>query len=179
MTAYVAIDNKQQPLSSQSLFSLFPLLSCLRIGDLEAIEDYMAIGKGGLTDGEGRSALHYAVAYDKPAAVQVRLGRWCVWSGGGGGGVEGDAEGLSLSKAYVCLLSVPVLMRCPPFVRLLGRHCWLTAAPPLNSTMPTHICCRALFLFPPLQALLANGANTAAVDMSGNPPLHYAAGCAW
>ncbi len=34
---------------------------CCRAGDLEAIEDYMAVGKGDMKDGEGRSALHYAV----------------------------------------------------------------------------------------------------------------------
>ena len=43
-----------------------------RYGDLEAIEDYMAIGKGALADSEQRTALHYAVAYDKPDALQVR-----------------------------------------------------------------------------------------------------------
>lgn len=32
----------------------------------------MAIGKGDLTDSEGRGALHYAVAYNRPPAVQVR-----------------------------------------------------------------------------------------------------------
>ena len=38
-----------------------PVLFANRAGDLEAIEDYMAIGKGDLKDGEGRGALHYAV----------------------------------------------------------------------------------------------------------------------
>ena len=44
-----------------------------RVGDLEAIEDYCAIGKGGLQDEEQRGALHYAVAYDHPDAVQALL----------------------------------------------------------------------------------------------------------
>lgn len=39
-----------------------PVLFANRAGDLEAIEDYMAIGKGDLKDGEGRGALHYAVS---------------------------------------------------------------------------------------------------------------------
>ena len=69
---------------------------CRRVGDLEAIDDYLAIGKGGMTDGEGRSALHYAVAYDRAPAVQ---------------------------------------------------------------------------------ALLAGGADSSVCDKTGNPPLHYAAGC--
>lgn len=43
------------------------------MGDLEAIEDYCAIGKGGLTDAEGRSALHYAVAFNRADAVQALL----------------------------------------------------------------------------------------------------------
>ncbi|PSC70745.1 translocase of chloroplast chloroplastic [Micractinium conductrix] len=71
------------------------ILDAAKYGDLEAIEDYMAIGKGALADSEQRTALHYAVAYDKPDA---------------------------------------------------------------------------------LQALLNNGADTAARDKGGNPPLHYAAG---
>ncbi len=33
----------------------------------------MAIGKGDLKDGQGRSALHYAVAYDRSEAVQALL----------------------------------------------------------------------------------------------------------
>jgi ankyrin repeat protein len=33
----------------------------------------MAIGKGDLKDGQGRSALHYAVAYDRPEAVRALL----------------------------------------------------------------------------------------------------------
>ncbi len=37
---------------------------CCRFNDLEAVEDYVAIGKGGVTDEEGRTALHYGAAYD-------------------------------------------------------------------------------------------------------------------
>lgn len=49
------------------------ILDAAKYGDLEAIEDYMAIGKGDLKDGEGRTALHYAVAYDQAPAVQALL----------------------------------------------------------------------------------------------------------
>lgn len=35
----------------------------------------MAIGKGALTDNEQRTALHYAVAYDRTAAVKVSQSR--------------------------------------------------------------------------------------------------------
>eukprot|EP00887_Chlorella_sp_A99_P007800 scaffold20.g7800.t1 len=38
-----------------------------------AVEDYCAIGKGGLTDDEGRGALHYAVAYNQLDAVHALL----------------------------------------------------------------------------------------------------------
>lgn len=46
-------------LSAARMRSCHP--STRRVGDLEAIEDYMAIGKGDIKDGEGRGALHYAV----------------------------------------------------------------------------------------------------------------------
>lgn len=49
------------------------ILDAAKAGDLEAIEDYMAIGKGALTDGEQRTALHYAVAYDRTPAVKALL----------------------------------------------------------------------------------------------------------
>jgi hypothetical protein len=49
------------------------VLDAAKYGDLEAIEDFMAIGKGGDADEEGRTALHYAVAYDQPAAVEALL----------------------------------------------------------------------------------------------------------
>ncbi|KAI7842647.1 hypothetical protein COHA_003751 [Chlorella ohadii] len=49
------------------------ILDAVKAGDLEAIEDYMAVGKGDMKDGEGRSALHYAVAYNQVPAVQTLL----------------------------------------------------------------------------------------------------------
>jgi ankyrin repeat protein len=48
-------------------------LDAARFGDVEAIEDFCAIGKAGMTDDEGRSALHYAVAYDQGAAAGALL----------------------------------------------------------------------------------------------------------
>lgn len=49
------------------------ILDAARYGDMEAIEDYMAIGKGDLRDPNGRTALHYAVAYDQGAAAGALL----------------------------------------------------------------------------------------------------------
>ncbi|KAL4420240.1 hypothetical protein ABPG77_011064 [Micractinium sp. CCAP 211/92] len=49
------------------------ILDAAKYGDLEAIEDYMAIGKGDLADSELRTALHYAVAYDRAPAVKALL----------------------------------------------------------------------------------------------------------
>lgn len=49
------------------------ILDAVRYNDLEALEDFIAIGKGGLTDPEGRTALHYAAAYDRQQAVEVLL----------------------------------------------------------------------------------------------------------
>ncbi|KAL4451917.1 hypothetical protein ABPG75_007579 [Micractinium tetrahymenae] len=49
------------------------ILDAAKYGDLEAIEDYMAIGKGDLADSEQRTALHYAVAYDRAPAVKALL----------------------------------------------------------------------------------------------------------
>lgn len=45
------------------------ILDAARYGDLEAIEDFVAIGKGDFKDDQGRTALHYAVAYDQGAAA--------------------------------------------------------------------------------------------------------------
>ena len=46
---------------------------CCRYGDTEAIEDFLAIGKDvNDADDQGRTALHYAVAYQQQ---QVRCGR--------------------------------------------------------------------------------------------------------
>ena len=45
------------------------ILDAARYGDLEAIEDFVAIGKGEERDDQGRTALHYAVAYDQGAAA--------------------------------------------------------------------------------------------------------------
>lgn len=45
------------------------ILDAARYGDLEAIEDFVAIGKGEVQDDQGRTALHYAVAYDQGAAA--------------------------------------------------------------------------------------------------------------
>lgn len=49
------------------------ILDAAKAGDLEAIEDYCAIGKGNEKDPEGRSALHYAVAYNRLDAVKALL----------------------------------------------------------------------------------------------------------
>lgn len=49
-----------------------------------------------------------------------------------------------------------------------------------RETVPMHcFLAHQLALLSPcrLQALLNNGADTAARDKGGNPPLHYAAGC--
>ena len=45
------------------------ILDAARYGDVEAIEDFVAIGKADMTDDLGRNALHYAVAYDQGAAA--------------------------------------------------------------------------------------------------------------
>ena len=49
------------------------ILDAAKYGDIEAVEDYMAIGKGDLRDDVGRGALHYAVAYDQGAAAKALL----------------------------------------------------------------------------------------------------------
>ncbi len=49
------------------------ILDAAKYGDIEACEDYMAIGKGDLRDENGRGCLHYAVAYDQGAAAGVLL----------------------------------------------------------------------------------------------------------
>ena len=45
------------------------ILDAAKYGDVEAIEDFCAIGKAGMVDDEGRTALHFAVAYDQGAAA--------------------------------------------------------------------------------------------------------------
>lgn len=49
------------------------ILDAARYGDVEAIEDFVAIGKADMTDDLGRNALHYAVAYDQGAAAGALL----------------------------------------------------------------------------------------------------------
>lgn len=49
------------------------ILDAAKYGDIEAIEDYMAIGKGDLRDENQRSALHYAVAYNQGGAAKALL----------------------------------------------------------------------------------------------------------
>jgi len=49
------------------------ILDAARYGDVEAIEDFCAIGKGDMVDEEGRTALHFAVAYDQGAAAGALL----------------------------------------------------------------------------------------------------------
>ncbi|GAB4819379.1 hypothetical protein N2152v2_006425 [Parachlorella kessleri] len=49
------------------------ILDAVKYDDMEAVEDYVAIGKGGITDEEGRTALHYAAAYNRAKAVEVLL----------------------------------------------------------------------------------------------------------
>ena len=49
------------------------ILDAARYGDLEALEDFIAIGKGDEKDDNGRSALHYAVAYDQGPAAGVLI----------------------------------------------------------------------------------------------------------
>jgi Ankyrin repeats (3 copies) len=49
------------------------ILDAAKYGDVEAVEDYMAIGKGDLRDENGRGCLHYAVAYDQGAAAAALL----------------------------------------------------------------------------------------------------------
>lgn len=47
---------------------------CDRAGDVEAVEDFVAIGKDiNEQDGEGRSALHYAVAYNNVCVDHVHV----------------------------------------------------------------------------------------------------------
>ena len=49
------------------------VLDAARAGDLEAIEDYVAIGQDKKVDEAGRTALHYAVAYNQGAAASALL----------------------------------------------------------------------------------------------------------
>ncbi|KAL6769220.1 hypothetical protein ACKKBF_B17950 [Auxenochlorella protothecoides x Auxenochlorella symbiontica] len=49
------------------------ILDACKAGDLEAVEDYAAVGKGRLQDEEGRCALHYAAAFGRPEVVGLLL----------------------------------------------------------------------------------------------------------
>ena len=49
------------------------ILDAARYGDLEALEDYIAIKKADMKDPNGRTALHYAVAYDQAEAAAALL----------------------------------------------------------------------------------------------------------
>lgn len=49
------------------------ILDAAKYGDIEAVEDYMAIGKGDMRDEAGRCALHYAVAYNQGASAMALL----------------------------------------------------------------------------------------------------------
>lgn len=49
------------------------ILDAAKVGDIEAIEDFVAIGKCDITDEAGRGALHYAVAYNQGAAASALL----------------------------------------------------------------------------------------------------------
>lgn len=49
------------------------ILDAAKYGDIEAIEDFVAIGKTDDKDDSGRNALHYAVGFNQPEAVQVLL----------------------------------------------------------------------------------------------------------
>ena len=106
----------------------------------------MAIGKGGLQDEEQRGALHYAVAYDHPDAVQALLaagaalevadqggntplhyaaGCGAGWSAGGEVG-KGDNIGDSIgpSRMLICALNWQLHAFLPAYhlVRRYGRE---------------------------------------------------------
>eukprot|EP01023_Acetabularia_acetabulum_P027823 TRINITY_DN26344_c0_g1_i1.p2 TRINITY_DN26344_c0_g1~~TRINITY_DN26344_c0_g1_i1.p2 ORF type:complete len:290 (-),score=69.25 TRINITY_DN26344_c0_g1_i1:425-1294(-) len=50
------------------------LLDAAKYGDIEAIEDFIAIGKDvNMRDGEGRTPLHYTVAYNHAEAAELML----------------------------------------------------------------------------------------------------------
>lgn len=52
---------------------IYNILDAAKYGDIEAIEDYIAIQKGDLTDENNRTALHYAVAYNQGRAAAALL----------------------------------------------------------------------------------------------------------
>lgn len=57
----------------------FGLPTPYRYGDEEAVEDFLAIGKDpNEGDAQGRTALHYATAYDQAIIARMLLGAW-VW----------------------------------------------------------------------------------------------------
>jgi hypothetical protein len=49
------------------------VLDAAKHGDLEALEDFIAIGKADMADDAGRRALHYAVAYNQAEAAAALL----------------------------------------------------------------------------------------------------------
>lgn len=66
---------------------------------------------------------------------------------------------------------------CPQTLPWLAMHARMS--PPCAHPPPPRICSQVAYNRPPaVQALLDNGADTSARDNTGNPPLHYAAGCA-
>eukprot|EP01024_Parvocaulis_polyphysoides_P018363 TRINITY_DN1813_c0_g1_i1.p1 TRINITY_DN1813_c0_g1~~TRINITY_DN1813_c0_g1_i1.p1 ORF type:complete len:335 (-),score=60.08 TRINITY_DN1813_c0_g1_i1:306-1196(-) len=51
------------------------LIDAAKLGDMEALEDFLAVGKDvNCTDEEGRTPLHYAVAYNKAECVAFLVG---------------------------------------------------------------------------------------------------------
>jgi hypothetical protein len=60
------------PTQQQSL-EITNILDAAKYGDIEAIEDFVAIGKTDDVDDSGRNALHYAVGFNQAEAVQVLL----------------------------------------------------------------------------------------------------------
>lgn len=65
------INNKEE---SVSLLKLI-VLALLRHGDLEAAEDFIAIGRDvNEADNDGRTPLHYAVAFDKHDVLTALIG---------------------------------------------------------------------------------------------------------
>jgi ankyrin repeat protein len=61
------IPSQQQPLEIANI------LDAAKYGDIEAIEDFVAIGKTDDVDDSERNALHYAVGFNQAEAVQILL----------------------------------------------------------------------------------------------------------
>lgn len=62
-----AVDN------AAPLAEITNILDAAKYGDVEAVEDFLAVGKGADRDAEGRCALHYAVGFDKEDATKALL----------------------------------------------------------------------------------------------------------